>query len=230
MDPSLARGGSMLRLKVVRERSATYTPTRRIDTASDVYDVFRRVYEESDREVFNVVLLNGKNRVIGFNEVSVGSLTSALVHPREVFKPAILSNAAALILIHYVARHIMDVMWPSSLCSRSGVRRGRRRSPTLAGHIILGDASHLRSVGWCPLPTGSRLRDAKKPEQPGEAEAPLKELVVAYPVPACFCGNGQRSAHLCSGESSGRRITERCASVAAQGGCCNERERPLSSM
>jgi DNA repair protein RadC len=50
--------------------------------------------------VFVAVLLDGRNQVLGFNTVSVGSLTASLVHPREVFKPAILANAAAVILDH----------------------------------------------------------------------------------------------------------------------------------
>ena len=47
-----------------------------------------------------VLMLDTKNRVIGINTVSVGILDSALVHPREVFKPAILCNASSIILAH----------------------------------------------------------------------------------------------------------------------------------
>jgi DNA repair protein RadC len=47
-----------------------------------------------------VALLNAKNEMIGLNIVSVGALSSAPVHPREVLKPAILANAAAMILCH----------------------------------------------------------------------------------------------------------------------------------
>src|SRR5437868_7096400 len=53
-----------------------------------------------DREHFVIILLNQKNRVIGMNTVSIGSLTTSIVHPREVFKGVILSNAAALICGH----------------------------------------------------------------------------------------------------------------------------------
>jgi DNA repair protein RadC len=90
----------MFELKVVRERRQGYGRRRRIRDAREVYEAFRQEYAERDREVFTVVLLDGKNQVLGFNVVSVGSLTAALIHPREVFKPAILSNAAALILVH----------------------------------------------------------------------------------------------------------------------------------
>jgi DNA repair protein RadC len=48
-----------------------------------------------DREQFLVCGLDAKHRIIGINIVSIGSLTLAIVHPREVFKPLILMNAAA---------------------------------------------------------------------------------------------------------------------------------------
>jgi DNA repair protein RadC len=53
-----------------------------------------------DREAFVSLLLDQKNRVSGVQVVSVGSLCASLVHPREVFKAAILANAAAVIVIH----------------------------------------------------------------------------------------------------------------------------------
>ena len=53
-----------------------------------------------DREHFLVLALDARNRPIGAHTVSVGSLSAAIVHPREVFKFAILANAAAVILAH----------------------------------------------------------------------------------------------------------------------------------
>ena len=55
---------------------------------------------QPDREQFCILMLNAKNVTIGMNIVSTGGLSSAPVHPREVLKPAILANAAALILGH----------------------------------------------------------------------------------------------------------------------------------
>lgn len=77
----------------VRERPTIRSPT---DAAAVVWECVK----ESDREKFVVLLLDTKNGVIGATIVSVGILDSALVHPREVFKPAILCNAAAIILSH----------------------------------------------------------------------------------------------------------------------------------
>jgi len=68
--------------------------------AASVWEHFRGRLPQLDREAFYVLLLDGKNRVRGEVRVSEGSLTAALVHPREVFAPAIREGAAALILVH----------------------------------------------------------------------------------------------------------------------------------
>ncbi|HIU64878.1 MAG TPA: DNA repair protein RadC, partial [Candidatus Avacidaminococcus intestinavium] len=54
----------------------------------------------ASREHFLVVLLNSKNRVIELEQVSEGSLNSSVVHPREVFEPAVLHHAAAILTAH----------------------------------------------------------------------------------------------------------------------------------
>src|SRR5205809_6358196 len=90
----------MYELRIVRQRRQGYGTLRRVRDAAQVYEAFKEEFSQLDREMFVALLLDGKNGVIGFNVVSVGSLTAALVHPREVFKPVILANAAALILVH----------------------------------------------------------------------------------------------------------------------------------
>jgi len=55
---------------------------------------------KADREKFICIHLNIKNQIISFEIVSTGSLTSSIVHPREVFKAAILANAASLVFLH----------------------------------------------------------------------------------------------------------------------------------
>ena len=52
------------------------------------------------KEHFCVMLLNTKNHVIGWHVISIGSLTASVVHPREVFAPAVLHHAATVILVH----------------------------------------------------------------------------------------------------------------------------------
>jgi DNA repair protein RadC len=90
----------MYEIKVVRERRQGYGTVRRIREAQDVYEAFRHHFAGLDREHFLAIILDGRNHMIGFNLISIGTLTTALVHPREVFKAAILANAAAIILVH----------------------------------------------------------------------------------------------------------------------------------
>ena len=58
------------------------------------------MYGQADREQFCVLMLNAKNEIIGLNIVSTGDASSATVTPRELLKPAILTNSCALILCH----------------------------------------------------------------------------------------------------------------------------------
>ncbi len=55
---------------------------------------------DTDREHCIVILLNNRHRIIGINTVSIGSVSASLVHPREVFKPAILTSASGVIVAH----------------------------------------------------------------------------------------------------------------------------------
>ncbi len=84
----------MHELKIVRERREGYGKSTKYSSAASVYLAFQPHFEKLDREQFVVILLDAKNVHIGFNVVSVGSLTSSLVHPREVFKPVVLYNDA----------------------------------------------------------------------------------------------------------------------------------------
>jgi len=79
------------RVQLVRER-ALPTPRRQLR----LWQFLDRV----DREYFVVIPVDRQNRLIGINTVSVGSLSASVVHSREVFKAAILSNAAAIVCGH----------------------------------------------------------------------------------------------------------------------------------
>ncbi len=110
-----------------------------ISSPADVDRLLRGRIANLDRENFVVVLLNTKNEVIESPLVSVGTLSSALVHPREVFKPAIRASAASVILAH---NHPSGKVEPS--------REDREVTSRLVGaaeilgievldHVILGD-------------------------------------------------------------------------------------------
>lgn len=71
-----------------------------IRSANDVYDLMAERMRDLDREHFVAVLLDTKNQVLGTPTISVGTAVSAVVHPREVFKPAIRASASGVILVH----------------------------------------------------------------------------------------------------------------------------------
>ncbi|GJL61675.1 MAG: hypothetical protein NPIRA04_03290 [Nitrospirales bacterium] len=71
-----------------------------ISDSAVLHGLIRNVFHELDREHFVIVGLDAKHRIIGGSLIAIGSLTAAIVHPREIFKTAIAMNAAALILLH----------------------------------------------------------------------------------------------------------------------------------
>ena len=93
---------------------------------------------QADREQFCVLMLNAKNVIIGMNIVSTGGLSSAPVCPREVLKPAILANAAALILGH---NHPSGDLTPSiadNSITKLIVQAAHIIGVTIHEHLIIG--------------------------------------------------------------------------------------------
>jgi DNA repair protein RadC len=108
------------------------------------------VLRESSRlcsvEEFQIVLLNTRHRLIRVERISQGTLDTLLVHPREVFKPAILASAAAIILVH---NHPSGDPTPSEADIKVTIE--------VLDHVILGrrtetrtrDFVSLRELGYC---------------------------------------------------------------------------------
>jgi len=88
-----------VRVALVRERTIR-SPLRTIRGPEDAARVLREFIGDYDRETFVVLLLDTKHRVTGAHLASLGSLDRAPVHPREVFKAAILAGASAVICGH----------------------------------------------------------------------------------------------------------------------------------
>jgi DNA repair protein RadC len=137
------------RLTLVAESSGL-EPSGPIQTSVAAARLLRPCFEGLDREHFLVCGLDAKHRIIGINIVSIGSLTLAIVHPREVFKPLILMNAAACICAH---NHPSSDPTPSQedhvLTQR--LRQGAELlGITLLDHVILGDNRHFSFAdhGW----------------------------------------------------------------------------------
>ncbi|MGG0937277.1 JAB domain-containing protein [Brevibacillus centrosporus] len=99
MSKEVAKRVNIVRLQMVRESSLLY-PQRRIRMAKDAVGLFQSFLQESDREQFFLICLNVRNEPTAIHTVSIGSLDSSIVHPRETFKAAVLANASSIIVAH----------------------------------------------------------------------------------------------------------------------------------
>lgn len=73
---------------------------RTISSAIEVKDHLRNLMHEYESEVFGLLLLDTKHRILAFRELFYGTIDAASVYPREVVKEALKHNAAAVILVH----------------------------------------------------------------------------------------------------------------------------------
>jgi DNA repair protein RadC len=130
---------SVYRINLVRDPNIRFEKTP-LSNSAQAHRLLTRLIEERgqpDREQFCVLLLDAKNRIIGMNIVSTGGLTCATVFPRDVLKPALLSNAAAVILAH---NHPSGDTTPSEAdrdITRKIVRAARHLDITVHEHLIL---------------------------------------------------------------------------------------------
>ena len=130
-------------LRMVRESNSILYPNRKIRTPADAAILFRQFIGDCDRESFCILCLNTKNEPTAIHQVSIGTLNASLVHPREAFKLAILSNSASVIAAH---NHPSGEPTPSP--EDIELTQRLRDSGTLLGidlldHIILGDGTFL---------------------------------------------------------------------------------------
>ncbi|AJG96778.1 DNA repair protein RadC [Clostridium beijerinckii] len=135
----------IISLKMVRESSVMYS-NRKILSPREAVDLMRYMLEECDREKMIVCCLNTKNEPTNISVVSVGSLNSSIVHPREVFKTAIISNSASVIIAH---NHPSGNAEPSK--EDINITNRIKESGKIIGiemidHIIIGEGNNYTSL------------------------------------------------------------------------------------
>lgn len=128
----------------IGKRLASLSQSERpvIKYPGDVRNLLMEEMRYLDKEYFKIILLNIKNQVIHVEDVSVGSLNSSIVHPREIFKIAIRRSSAALILVH---NHPSGDPTPSGEdveITRRLVESGKLLGIDVLDHIIIGDGRY----------------------------------------------------------------------------------------
>ena len=131
--------------EVIREDMPAYLTTDRFTSPQQVFEMFRELVHET-KEHFLCLHLDGKNRIVCLDRVSVGSLNQSIVHVREVMKSVLLSSAAAIMLIH---NHPTGDPNPSS--EDIAITRRLKEAGELLGipvldHIIIGDGQYVSFV------------------------------------------------------------------------------------
>jgi len=133
---------NIVRIQVVKEKSMRYE-TNQILNPEDAVLLLQQFiidYCNNDRENFIVMCLDTKHKINSLTLTSTGTLNASLIHPREVFKTAILSNAAAILLCH---NH------PSGNCEPSNEdieitkrlqEAGKIMGIEILDHVIIGDS------------------------------------------------------------------------------------------
>jgi DNA repair protein RadC len=119
-------------------------------TNPDQVSTYLEDIKELAQEVFVVISLNAKNRAIKKHLISIGIVSSSLVHPRETFRPAILDGASSIILAH---NHPSGDPTPSSediKITRQLIAAGEIMGIKVLDHIVIGNtALSLRETGLC---------------------------------------------------------------------------------
>jgi DNA repair protein RadC len=125
------------------------------DKAADYWrmNVVTCAYFNPECECFAVLLLNTRRRVKGHQLLTIGTLDTILVHPREVFRVAVIAAAAAIVLMH---NHPSGEPQPSEAdikVTRDLIRAGQLLKIEVLDHVIMGHPNHcsLRELGYLSL-------------------------------------------------------------------------------
>lgn len=143
MKPVPIRRVTSCLAEVVAEGPETLLYRQAVRSAPRAWKLLRPVLEHRPTEEFWVLLLDSKHRILGLAQVSVGSLSASLVHPREVFGPAVRMGAASVLCAH---NHPSGDPEPSAEdleVTRRLLESGRLLGIPLLDHIVLGDGSYL---------------------------------------------------------------------------------------
>ena len=134
------------RIALVREPGVKLAERPEMRQPAAAACVLAEYIGEADRELFVIALLTIRYRVLGLHTVSVGCLSSSLVHPREVFKPAILAGSSAVLLAH---NHPSGDPEPSAedlALTRRLAAAGTILGIEVLDHVVLGEEGRFVSL------------------------------------------------------------------------------------
>jgi len=136
-----------MQLLAMAELGKRYTdsknPIKKINCAEDVFYLFHERLKDKKQEEFHILILNNQNNIIKEEFISKGILDSSILHPREVFRPAIRYSASKIILIH---NHPSGDPFPSveDIKTTEKLKEfGEKMGIKVVDHIVIG-----KGMGW----------------------------------------------------------------------------------
>jgi len=141
------------RVVLVKEKGAMYDVQKKIESSRAAYEAIIEIakVQEEAQEVFGILILNTKNKIVAAHEVSRGALNSSLVHPREVFKPAVLHNAASIICFHNHPSGDPEPSRDDIEVTKRLVEAGKIMGIEVLDHIIVGEDRYVSLKETSPL-------------------------------------------------------------------------------
>lgn len=130
-----------MNVKLVREKSVLYSSDK-ITMPSQAVELAKNFLQDRDREHCIAMFLDTRLKITAIHTIGIGTLESLPLHPREVFKAAILSNASGMIIAH---NHPSGDPEPSKNdidITKRLVEAGQILGINIIDHIIIGDESY----------------------------------------------------------------------------------------
>ena len=136
------------RFKESIELAPEFTNTRSVTILSpeDVFRNYQSLFKDHVRERFVVFWLNSVNKILGFEVVTEGLLNSSLVHPREVFRGAIVATAAAIIIAHNHPSESTEPSQEDISITKQIMEAGKIIGIPVHDHIILAGNAYTSLV------------------------------------------------------------------------------------
>lgn len=133
---------------VVREGATIETVP--LSGGKECAELVRAILAESATEKFLAIFMDAKGKVNGIMEISSGTLTSSLVHPREVFAPAVMNRAATIIVAHNHPSGDPEPSIDDRATTRRLVRAGKLLGIELLDHVVVSRNGYVSFLerGW----------------------------------------------------------------------------------
>jgi len=129
-----------IKIEIIREKASRDV---KITGSYDVYKTLHKKAAKLDREHFWVICLTVRNMVIGINLVSIGHVSTTTVCGRECFKPAILTGAANIILVHNHPSGCTEPSTEDKIITDRMVEAGELIGIQVLDHVILGEKDYF---------------------------------------------------------------------------------------